>query len=107
MHEHMTSNESAPKSALSLIHRTVIGLFDPSRQSYLRTLRDGIPGFTKIPSQAATWFTTEAATRIIQMLPDHRLVPVPVRYVRPAADPLGWRCANECTPMRHQQLGAD
>jgi len=88
------STPSANSSATSLIHRVVHALWNPQRQRYLLTLRDGIPQWTESAAQAATWFTEDGAIRIARLI-NCQTIPVPVHYVRPAADPLNWRVADD------------
>lgn len=81
-------------ASCSIIRRTVHGLWHPHRQMFLLTLRDGIPAWTDSPARAATWFTEDGARRIARLIAEP-LAMVPIRYVRPAADPLGWEVDDE------------
>jgi hypothetical protein len=90
----MTSPAPEQNSVTSLIKRQVHVLFNPHLERYLLTLQNGHPLWTQSAAQAASWFTQEAALKVAGMV-DAPLAPVPVRYVRPAADPLGWRFAND------------
>jgi hypothetical protein len=90
----MTSPASDPNSVTSLIRREVHVLFNPQLERYLLTLQNGLPVWTESAAQATSWFTQAAAVKVAAMV-DAPLAPVPVRYVRPAADPLGWRFAND------------
>ena len=85
---------SANASAISLIRRVVHALWSPHHQSYLLTLRDGLPQWTESAAQAATWFTEDGAIRIAQLI-NSPTIPVPIHYVRPASDPLDWRVADD------------
>lgn len=92
----MTLPGSATKSVASLIFRVTTALFDPDTEQLLMGLDNGQPIWTQSPARALTWFTEEAAMKIAKLLqPDHQLLPVEIRYVRPASDPLGWRHADD------------
>lgn len=86
------SSATSP-TTYSIIRRTVHALWSPDRQGYLLTLRDGLPLFTESAVQACTWFTEDGARRIAQLIHEPLML-VPINYVRPAADPLGWEVAD-------------
>jgi len=56
---------------------------------FLETLRDGVPVWTESPARAQTWFSEDGAMRHIQHI-NEPLVTMPIKYIRPASDPLGW-----------------